>query len=272
MMSASNETSLSMRCTDGKRTTVMKTGYHRVEGNAACLLNLMKKRKPISSENAMIWATFVASLFGRTRKVREQVSEAMASRLQEHVNNLDFIREYQYWLLQRGELHYAKDIACSFEKSCGEMCVSQSFFHVSGLPTRTHIIGESLLTRYWHTIEAPHGSYFLISDCPVVTYEVRNGRPFPGTGFGNENTVALLPISPRQLWVACPKQMEWRSELTPDGVNSVNRLIVQFADRNVYANVESQEIQQLVDSEINTVVFGKNAYVPPARSATDIPQ
>ena len=75
----------------------------------------------------------------------------------------------------------------------------------------------------------------------------------------------MLPVSPRHLWVASPHHLNWRLEATISGMNNINRLIVQFAHRNVYANVESNEISALVDTEIDTLVFGKNAFVPPAR-------
>jgi hypothetical protein len=57
----------------------------------------------------------------------------------------------------------------------------------------------------------------------------------------------------------------WPTVFPPIAMASVNRLIVNFAHRNVYANGESEEVQKLVDAEINTIDFGKNAFVPPAR-------
>jgi hypothetical protein len=143
------------------------------------------------------------------------------------------------------------------------MDASPSFYHVSALPNRVRIIVESLLTRAWHTIEAPPDDYFLISDCPVVTYEVRDGQPFPGAGFGKENTAVLLPVSPKYIFVASPRHFNWRTVATSSGVRNINRLIVQFAHKNVYASVESEEVRALVDAEIDTVVFGKNAFLPP---------
>jgi hypothetical protein len=45
----------------------------------------------------------------------------------------------------------------------------------------------------------------------------------------------------------------------------VNRMIVQFAHRKVYANADSAEVQRLVDNPIDRVKFGESAFVPPAR-------
>ncbi len=235
----------------------------QIEADAALLLEPIIQRRQISNRDAQVWATFVASLFGRTRKVRTQISEAMTQRFRKQTDDPDFILDLQLSLLQKGELLYADDLKRAVAEIRNAMDASPSFYHVSALPNRVRIIVESLLTRAWHTIEAPPDHYFLISDCPVVTYEVRDGQPFPGAGFGKENTAVLVPVSPKHIFVASPQHFNWRIVATISGVTNINRLIVQFAHRNVYSNVESEEIRALVDTEIDTVVFGKNAFLPP---------
>lgn len=234
----------------------------RIEADAALMLEGIAERRLLSRQDAEIWATFVASLFGRTRKVRAQISESMTQRFREQVEHPDYIRDLQVSLLERGEFHYAEDLRRAVIEIRTAMDASPSFYHVSALPNRVRIIVESLLTRAWHTIEAPPDHYFLISDCPVVTYEVRDGQPYPGAGFGRENTAVLLPVSPTHLFVASPHHFNWRTVATISGVANINRLIVQFAHQNVYSNVQSEETRILVDTEIDTVVFGKNAFVP----------
>jgi hypothetical protein len=96
-----------------------------------------------------------------------------------------------------------------------------------------------------------------------VTYEVRNGQPFPGVGLGKENAAVLLPVSSKHLFVASPHHFRWNTVASPTGMQNINRLIVQFAHQNVYAHVASEEIQTLVDNEIDAIVFGKNAFLPP---------
>src|ERR1035437_4374670 len=235
----------------------------RIEANAAAMLEAIIHRKIVNNQEAQIWATFVASLFGRTRKVRTQISELMTQRFGKQVEHPDFIQDLQLSLLKQGEFHYAEDLKRAVTEIRAAMDASPNFYHVSALPNRVRFISESILTRAWHTIEAPDAHYFLISDCPVVTYEVRDGKPHPGAGFGKENTAVLLPVSPKHLFVASPHHFNWRTVATISGVTNINRLIVQFAHRNVYANIQSEEIRALVDTEIDTVVFGKNAFIPP---------
>jgi Protein of unknown function (DUF4238) len=249
----------------GKKT---QNGYEnwlsQIEGDAVPVLEAIVLRRQISSRDAEVWATFVAALFGRTRKVRAQISEGMAQKFREQTENSNFVRELQYALLQRGELHYAEDLKRAIDERRAEMDASPSYYHVSALPNRVGIIAQSLLTRAWHTIEAPLDHCFLISDCPVVTYEVRDGRPYPGAGFGGENTAVLLPVGPKHLFVASPHHFKWNLVASPSGVRNINRLIVQFAHRNVYASFESEGVRALVDAEIDKILFGRNAFLPPS--------
>lgn len=237
----------------------------QIEAEASRLHSAIVQRRQISQRDAEIWARFVASLFGRTRKVRNQVSESMVKRVQAWTEDTDSIRDLQLTLLKHGEFHFSDHLRDRIHQMREAMEASQSYYFVSGLPTRIRIVLESLLIRNWHTIEAPPGHCFLISDCPVVTYELRDGQPHPGSGFGNANTAVLLPVSPQHLFVACPRHFTWPAVFTPTGIMNVNRLIVQFAQRNVYANVSSDEIQRWVNTEIDSIVFGGNAFVPPTR-------
>ncbi len=247
----------------GKKTNNSNENWlSQIEGQGASLLNLIRNRSQFDDQSAFKWAEFVASLFGRTRKVRAQISEGMTERFRDQTENPYFVRDLQYSLLQQGELHYTKDLKAAITEIRNTMDSSPSYCHVSALPNRTQIIVESLMQRAWHTIEAAPGTSFLCSDCPVVTYEVLNGQPHPGSGFGNQNTVAMLPVGSKHLWVASPHHLNWRMQATHAGMTNINRLIVQFAHRNVNADKQSEEIRTLVDTEINTLVFGKNAFVP----------
>jgi len=42
----------------------------------------------------------------------------------------------------------------------------------------------------------------------------------------------------------------------------INAITITFADREVYANEESEDIQRSVQENINQVVFGEHAYIP----------
>ena len=250
----------------GKKTNNRYENWlSQVEGNAAAILEGIKQRRILTRQEAEIWATFVAALFGRTRKVKAQISNAMSQKVRQQIDNPNYVRGLQLVLLKHGELHYAEDIQRDLTEIHAAMNAEPSYFFVSALPNRVRIIAPDILTRDWHTIAAPEGHSFLISDCPVITYKVQDGRIFPGVGFGDQKTIVLLPVSPNHLFVASPRHGEWPMVFSASDMQYVNRMIVQFAHRNVYANAESEDVQRLVDKEIDTTKFGENAFVPPAR-------
>jgi hypothetical protein len=233
-----------------------------VEGYAQKILQLLMGRQPLGQWDAVIWSTFVASLFVRTRKVRKQISDAMIRRFKEQTQDPDFIRTMQHELLQQGELRYADDLRKDVESLRAAMEGSPSFYHVSGLQRHTVSLADALMRKKWHTVDAPPGKSFLISDCPVMTTELQGSQVLPGAGFGKEDTAVLVPITPQKLFVASPHNRNWRTVAEPRAVDMVNLLAIRFAHRNVYANVNSPDIQALVDVEIDQIVFGKNAFLP----------
>lgn len=241
----------------------------RVEADASAILQRLVDRANLQQWEAVIWATFVASLFVRTRKVRMQISAAMIGKFGESTQDAEFVRNMQYELLQQGEFHTAAELRESLEKTRKAMDDSPSFYHVSGLPRHTISLADALMRKRWWTIDAPPGKTFLISDCPVMTSELDgpDGRNIlPGAGFGKENTAVLVPITSGTLFVASPHNRHWQRVAEPRGVDMVNRQAVWFGHRNVYADANSSDIQSRVDAELNHIVFGRNAFLPGRKS------
>jgi Protein of unknown function (DUF4238) len=208
-----------------------------------------------------VWSAFVAALFARTRKVRKQISDAMVRKFKQPTQDRDFIRSMQYELLRQGELCYADDLRRDAEKLKAAMDASPSFYHVSGLPHHAASLAEALMRKKWHTVDAPAGKCFLISDCPVMTAELQGNQALPGAGFGKANTAILVPLTSHKLFVASAHDRSWRIVAEPRAVDMVNLLAVRFAHHNVYASLSSTDIQSLVDLEIDQIVFGQNAFL-----------
>jgi hypothetical protein len=247
----------------GKKTAnAYENWLSRIETDAAPILQDIIHGDMIDNITAERWATFVASLFGRTRKVRSQITDTLMTSFNVKADDPAFIRDLQYSLFKQGEFHYASDLKRAVDELRSTMNASPSYYHVAGLPNRVRMLLGPLLARSWHTIEAPSDGYFFISDCPVLTVKFQDGHALPGVGFADENTIILLPLSPKHIFIASPQNLNWKKEATHAFVNSVRHLAVQFAHRNVYADVECCELQTLVDREIDTLVFGKNAFVP----------
>jgi hypothetical protein len=232
----------------------------RIETDAIPLFELLIKRRPPTQEQAIIVSSFIASLFARTRKVRAQVSSAMVAKFRDQTRNPSFVRDLQYQLFQAGELRFAEDLQKEVDDLGKAMENSPSFYHVVGLPHRTRVVAEAIMRKSWYTIEAPADRFFITSDSPVSTAELVDGKVLPGVGFAKEDAAIFLPITPRHLFVA--SRVGWGEVADPRFVESLNRLTVHFAHRNVYADRDSAALRTLVDMGINTLVFGQNSFVP----------
>ena len=248
---------------NGKRT---ENRYERwlggIENDAAPVLEALVGRQHLGQWQIAAWASYVASLFFRTQKVRSQFSARMVHKFKEQTQSPDFVLELQYDLFKKGELVVAQDLTRQIERLRGDMETSPSFYHVSALPSHTISLAKVLAAKAWHVLEAPPGKFFLISDCPVTTAEIVAGRANPGPGFGKERTIVFLPITPRYLFVASSPAARWKPVGPPIAVDSTNRLIVAFGYERVYAHVNSPGIKALVDADINRITFGRDAFVP----------
>lgn len=232
----------------------------RIEGDAIPLFDLLIERRQLALEQAVVISSFIASLFARTRKVQAQISAAMVTRFRDQTRDPSFVRNLQYRLFRTGELRFAEDLQRGVDGLRTAMENSPSFYHVVGMPHRTRVVAEAIMRKSWQTIEAPDDMFFVTSDCPVSTVELVGGRVLPGVGFGKENAVVFLPLTPRHAFVA--SRVGWPKVADPRFVESLNRLTIQFAHRNVYGSTDSPELRASVDAEINRLVFGGNAFLP----------
>lgn len=237
-----------------------------IENDAAETLQALLNHRPLEQREAAIWATHVAALFVRTEKYRAHISAAMIQKFGQQSQNPDFIRDLQYELLKEGKLVFAADLKKNIEQFRVSMDDSPSYYHLSGLERNVVSLGNAIIRKTWHVIQAPPGKFFLTSDCPVTTVELVDGTVRPGPGFGKEHAAIILPITPEHLFVAASPLIRWQSVGDPRLVDSVNLLTVQFAYKRVYSHVDSPEIKALVDTQINQIVFGKNAFVPASQN------
>jgi hypothetical protein len=190
------------------------------------------------------------------------MSAAMVEKFGQQARDPNFIRNMQYELLKKGELVFAEDLRKSVEQLRSSMDASPSYYHLSGLQRNVISLGDAIMRKTWHTIQAPPGKFFLTSDCPVTTVELANGRVGPGAGLGNEHTAVILAVTPEHLFVASSPMIQWKSVGEPKLVDSVNLLTVQFAHKRVYSHINSPHVKALVDMQINKVRFGENSFLP----------
>jgi hypothetical protein len=248
---------------NGRRT---ENKYERwlagIEDAAAPIHQSLINRQPLGQREEAHWALYVASLFLRTKKVRDQISSAMVRQFKEHTDSEDFIRDLQNDLLRTGQLVFAEDLRKMVEQLRTNMDSSPSYHHLTSLQTNTNLLARALTAKIWHVLEAGPGKFFVLSDCPVTTFELASGRAYGGTGFGSEVTTVLVPLTPNRLFMASPPTVHWKTVGPPAAIHGANQLTVRFGLERVFAHLQSPELKLFVDAEINRVTFGRDAFVP----------
>jgi Protein of unknown function (DUF4238) len=143
---------------------------------------------------------------------------------------------------------------------------SPAFSHLAGIKENVSRLALDIQRKKWGTSEAEAGAFFVTSDCPVVTMKlVENGPAVLGSGFGQEDVVVAISMSPRKIFIAGPKG--FKPVFNKNEVTAFNTAIINFAERAIYASEESDEIQALVDKEIDKVRYGQNSFIPSPRQS-----
>jgi hypothetical protein len=230
----------------------------RIENDASTLVDkLLGRTEQIRPSDAVVWASYVASLFLRTQKIRDQKSAALI----EGTQSPDFIRNIQYEILRdHGELVLAEFVRNRIEALRASIENSSSYYHLIGLEKTTAALADALMRKNWHFLQAPTGKYFVLSDCPVTTVEL-GPETKPGVGFGNALAAIILPVTPQHAFVASAQE-QWKAVVSPRVVDLINQLTVWFAHKKVFAHENSPQIKTLVDEQINKIVFGRDAFLP----------
>ena len=181
----------------------------------------------------------------------------------EGIQGPDLIRNIQYEILRdHGEVVFAEDIRNRIEAFRASIENCSSYYHLIGLEKTTAALGEALMRKNWHVLQAPTGKFFVLSDCPVTTVELARGQQKPGVGFGHALAAIILPVSPQHVFVAAPALSQWKPVVSPRVVDSINQLTVWFAHKRVFAHANSPQIRALVNEELNQIVFGRDAFMP----------
>ncbi len=239
--------------------------FQRLETDAAKIYPIIHDEKTLTGEQEIVWSSFVATVFLRSRKVREQFVPRLTRMMDaENFDSDEQIREMQCELLRQGIFVDSDDMRAKVRQTLAEMR-APAFGQLAGIEDSAKMITKNIIEKErWFILEVASGCEFVTSDCPVQTWAL-NGPKSPvtmGSGFGHQNTAIVFPLSPTRLFFAA-NGVRWASKvLSMEDTVKVNTATVQFAHRAVYALSRSAEIQALVDRELNKYRFGENCFIP----------
>ena len=231
----------------------------RVESKAARVYPKLLCRQKLSPEESCDWATFAASLFLRTKKLREQACKPIIASLVHEQTSAKKILEMQYKLFQQGYLLDQNSLREKIQAQWSEVADQPAYFQLSDFPSRTTRLASFLHSRDWDVVDAAPQTQFVTSDSPISTCKIdESGTVYPGANFGNSDVIVYLPLAPNKLWIAGPKSIRCMPVLDRATVGVVNKLSVRFGGEMVFARSEDKDLELLVKAELNQFVFGFN--------------
>jgi Protein of unknown function (DUF4238) len=244
---------------NGKKTDkVYEDFLAQLESDAKPVCDVLCTTGILTTEEVNNWAVFVSSLLLRTRKTREQMSAHTIRQLQTEEEKHRFALHAQLNMAIEGRFLPYDDIRPSVDRVIGSAHLNLPYYHLTQMPGGILTLANALLAAEWKIIGAPEGHIFVTSDAPVSTMEVQPNRNIIfGSGLGRDNVAVFLPLNTKKVFMAHQKGWPMRG---PFDVELINTATIQFGHRNVYASYWSAELQVRVDTGLNSIVFGENAF------------
>jgi Protein of unknown function (DUF4238) len=236
----------------------------KLEHVASSSYEKLIKSEILTTRETSAWALFVASLFLRSKKVREELSPRNFEACMSGQLAVDLLREEQWEIFdQTGKLISLDEIRrakTNVLKAFSDPALRQ----VVSLDFSTPNLAGALVQKRWQVVRPAQGLKFVTNDAPAISFCFREGHPFVGLGWGRKETHIAIPLNPDHLFIASPMDVQWLPQL--DEANTINFIgtMAQFSYRNVYASLVDERIQELVERHSGTLIFGRDAYINPA--------
>ena len=239
----------------------MEQQLSRLETLAEPAISKLSRGNSLDREELAAWSLYVASIFLRSRKVRDHLIPVVMSGSRDTLVSEAKLRDNQWnWYRRSGVLlpldhirRVAHKVADKFDDA--------AFLHNQALRHNTSSIAYKLAEKDWYIAEPTPGMTFVTSDAPAFSYKLENDLLYPGYGWGRNDSFVALPITPNKMFVAVPRDHTAPSQYDEVSTETLNRAIIAFADRFVYADKKHEQTRELANRLIGQVRFGIDAYV-----------
>jgi hypothetical protein len=120
---------------------------------------------------------------------------------------------------------------------------------------------DKLYSGMWRFLKATASEPFIISDAPVVTWErlEKPGQFAYGMGFHRSNVEVFLPLSPLVCLHILPN-VERTKPMHEPTTREVNYAQAAFAGRFCFANIQSDEIDAIMQRNYGKAKLGETAF------------
>ena len=119
---------------------------------------------------------------------------------------------------------------------------------------------DAMYEGQWECLRTSEDNPFIISDAPVVTWERKeDGTLTYGRGVHKPNVEVLLPVSRLTCLHILPKVAHNR-HITQPTVREVNLAQAAFAHKHCFANIKSDQINEIMQQEFGKAEIGGNVF------------
>ena len=229
--------------------------FERFENLAGPITAKLLTDAELDYDETLAWSAYVACIFFRSRKLRNDFRSGQGKVLLQNSLSPSAIRDTQFQLLKAGHLHHFDDVRAVMEKQIQEIGKNPAYLHLNNFEQRLPDHAMLLLNRHWMVAKDASGR-LVTSDAPVCPVRLTKAELLLGQGLAVRETLILLPLSPKKLFIAgFPGVQCFEECLNVQAVDLINRGIINSADKEVYTRLFCPEISEQVSREIGSVKY-----------------
>jgi hypothetical protein len=132
--------------------------------------------------------------------------------------------------------------------------------YVETMETMMRLVDDGIRDGEWRVLATTPDRPFVIGDAPVVTWKREGtGVLVRGFGFARADVEAVLPLSPKVCLHVLPRVQRTRTVVTPS-VDEVNLAQAALSTAHCFTNIESMQLDALLQPEFGTVRLGKEGF------------
>jgi len=226
----------------------------------------LKARSRIRESEIPQMANFLAFIHTRVPRnievVREVGAAMMTSLMQEFAKNPKEIEKY----LSRSKKEKGKEKIQSVEEMQNILKNSEENFQVSmskkpamamSLLLTDEVISQ-LLNMNWCLCRAPHDSFFITCDSPLVCFVLeKKGMATLGGGFGMPNAEVTFPLSPDKCLYLDRKHTQPYRAVSKKMVREINRRTAWIAERFIISKIKTNYVKRILETSSFTIKMPK---------------
>jgi hypothetical protein len=132
--------------------------------------------------------------------------------------------------------------------------------YIETMETMMGFDDEKIREGEWRVLATTPDRPFVLGDAPVVTWtRSATGEVVRGFGFARPDVEAVLPLSPTRSLHILPRVQRSRAVLLPS-VDEVNLAQAALSTAHCFTNIQSTELDALLQPEFGTVRLGIDAF------------